>query len=97
VSKTTPVGGQQGTALPYTEPPFRGKIERFVKDSVPDFPKAVEVRFSLDETFDIGADTGTPVVEDYADKIPRGVGCSLSDASAHKLNVLNGGSGGRQK
>jgi arylsulfatase A-like enzyme len=42
VSKTTPVGGQQGTALPYTEPPFRGKIERLVKDSVPDFPEAVE-------------------------------------------------------
>jgi len=28
------------------------------------------VRFSLDETFDIGEDTGTPVVEDYADKMP---------------------------
>ncbi|MGA9723782.1 MAG: hypothetical protein WBQ86_15090, partial [Candidatus Binatus sp.] len=24
----------------------------------------------LDETFDIGEDTGTPVVEDYADKMP---------------------------
>lgn len=28
------------------------------------------IRFSLDETFDIGEDTGTPVVEDYADKMP---------------------------
>ena len=28
------------------------------------------VRFSLDETFDVGADTGTPVVEDYVDKMP---------------------------
>jgi hypothetical protein len=30
----------------------------------------VKVRFSLDETFDVGEDTGTPVVEDYADKMP---------------------------
>ena len=30
----------------------------------------VPTRFSLDETFDIGMDTGTPVVEDYADKMP---------------------------
>jgi arylsulfatase len=36
-----------------------GKIER-----------TVGRRFSLDETFDVGADTGTPVVEDYADKMP---------------------------
>jgi arylsulfatase len=34
------------------------------------FPQTVAVRFSLDETFDVGADTGTPVVEDYADKMP---------------------------
>ena len=27
-------------------------------------------RFSLDETFDVGADTGSPVIEDYADKMP---------------------------
>jgi arylsulfatase len=33
-------------------------------------PRTVGVRFSLDETFDIGEDTGTPVVEDYADKMP---------------------------
>ncbi|MGE0369617.1 MAG: arylsulfatase [Candidatus Dadabacteria bacterium] len=33
-------------------------------------PRTVGVRFSLDETFDIGEDTGTPVVEDYVDEMP---------------------------
>jgi arylsulfatase len=33
-------------------------------------PRTVGVRFSADETFDIGRDTGTPVIEDYADKMP---------------------------
>jgi arylsulfatase len=33
-------------------------------------PQTVVVRFSLDETFDVGEDTGTPVVEDYLDKMP---------------------------
>ena len=33
-------------------------------------PRTVGVRFSLDETFDIGEDTGTPVVEDYVGKMP---------------------------
>jgi arylsulfatase len=33
-------------------------------------PKTIGVRFSLDETFDVGADTGTPVLEDYADRMP---------------------------
>jgi hypothetical protein len=33
-------------------------------------PQTIGVRFSLDETFDIGEDTGTPVVEEYADKMP---------------------------
>ena len=28
------------------------------------------VRFSLDETFDVGEDTGTPVIEDYREKMP---------------------------
>jgi arylsulfatase A-like enzyme len=28
------------------------------------------IRFSLDESFDVGQDTGTPVVEGYADKMP---------------------------
>jgi arylsulfatase len=33
-------------------------------------PQTVGVRFSLDETFDVGEDTGTPVVEDYVSKMP---------------------------
>ncbi len=33
-------------------------------------PVSIAIRFSLDETFDIGEDAGTPVVEDYADKMP---------------------------
>ncbi|HEY6369958.1 MAG TPA: sulfatase-like hydrolase/transferase, partial [Candidatus Sulfotelmatobacter sp.] len=33
-------------------------------------PRSIFIRFSLDETFDIGEDTGTPVVEDYVDKMP---------------------------
>jgi arylsulfatase A-like enzyme len=33
-------------------------------------PQTAVARFSLDETFDVGEDTGTPVVEDYADKMP---------------------------
>jgi arylsulfatase len=33
-------------------------------------PRTVGVRFSLDETFDVGCDMGTPVVEDYVDKMP---------------------------
>ena len=30
----------------------------------------IALRFSFDETFDIGQDTGTPVVEDYEAKMP---------------------------
>jgi hypothetical protein len=33
-------------------------------------PQTIPVRFSLDETFDVGEDTGTPVVEDYVGKMP---------------------------
>lgn len=33
-------------------------------------PQTVPIRFSADETFDVGEDTGTPVVEDYLDKMP---------------------------
>ncbi len=33
-------------------------------------PQTVPICFSLDETFDVGEDTGTPVVEDYVDKMP---------------------------
>ena len=42
MSEATRNGGQQDTVLPYPEPPFRGKVGRLVKDSVPDFPKAAE-------------------------------------------------------
>lgn len=37
----------------------QGKIER-----------TIPTRFSLDETLDVGEDTGTPVVEDYVNKMP---------------------------
>jgi arylsulfatase A-like enzyme len=37
----------------------QGKIDR-----------TIPIRFSLDETFDVGMDTGTPVVEDYLNKMP---------------------------
>ena len=33
-------------------------------------PQTVRARFSLDETFDVGEDTGTPVIEDYAARMP---------------------------
>jgi arylsulfatase A-like enzyme len=33
-------------------------------------PQTIGVRFSLDETFDIGQDTGTPVLEEYDSKMP---------------------------
>src|SRR5262249_56240149 len=32
--------------------------------------RTIPVRFSLDETLDVGMDTGTPVIEDYVDKMP---------------------------
>ena len=32
--------------------------------------RTVPVRFSLDETLDIGMDTGTPVSEQFADRMP---------------------------
>ena len=33
-------------------------------------PQTIGVRFSLDETFDVGEDTGTPVLEEYEAKMP---------------------------
>src|SRR5262249_5965275 len=30
----------------------------------------IPIRFSLDETFDVGQDTGTPVLEEYESKMP---------------------------
>ena len=32
--------------------------------------RTIPVRFSLDETLDVAEDTGTPVVEDYVNKMP---------------------------
>ena len=51
--------GGTGTLFVDGKQVAQGKIEH-----------TIPVRFSLDETFDIGMDTGTPVVEDYADKMP---------------------------
>ena len=51
--------GATGTIFVDGKQVAQGRIER-----------TAIVRFSLDETFDIGEDTGTPVVEDYADKMP---------------------------
>ncbi len=34
------------------------------------FERTAGIRFSFDETFDVGEDTGTPVLEDYADRMP---------------------------
>ena len=33
-------------------------------------PQTIGVRFSLDETFDVGEDTGTPVLEEYESRMP---------------------------
>ena len=41
------------------KPAAQGRIER-----------TIPVRFSLDETFDVGEDTGTPVLEEYESKMP---------------------------
>ncbi len=48
-----------GTLTVDGKPAAKGKIER-----------TVPLRFSLDETMDVGLDTGTPVVEDYVEKMP---------------------------
>ena len=48
-----------GTLTVDGKPAAKGKIER-----------TVPLRFSLDETMDVGLDTGTPVVEDYLEKMP---------------------------
>jgi arylsulfatase len=51
--------GGTGTLLVDGKQVAQGRIERTIR-----------ARFSLDETFDVGEDTGTPVVEDYVDKMP---------------------------
>jgi arylsulfatase len=35
-----------------------------------EIPRTIPIRFSLDETFDVGEDTGTPVLEEYEAKMP---------------------------
>ena len=51
--------GATGTLFVDGKPVAEGRISQ-----------TIPTRFSLDETFDIGEDTGTPVVEDYADRMP---------------------------
>jgi arylsulfatase len=51
--------GATGTLFVDGKPVAEGRI-----------PRTIPIRFSLDETFDIASDTGTPVVQDYADKMP---------------------------
>jgi arylsulfatase len=40
------------------------------QDAEVKIPQTIGVRFSLDETFDIGQDTGTPVLEEYDSEMP---------------------------
>jgi len=51
--------GALATLLVDEKEAMQGRIER-----------TIPVRFSLDETFDVGEDTGTPVLEEYADQMP---------------------------
>lgn len=51
--------GGTGTLAVDGKQAAQGKIER-----------TIPARFSLDETFDVGRDTGTPVVEDYVSRMP---------------------------
>jgi arylsulfatase len=48
--------GKGGTATLFVDDQRTGQVR---------VPRTVSTRFSLDESFDVGADTGTPVVEDY--------------------------------
>jgi hypothetical protein len=51
--------GGMGTLLVDGKQVAQNRIERTILN-----------RFSVDETFDVGEDTGTPVLEDYADRMP---------------------------
>jgi arylsulfatase len=51
--------GGTGTLLVDGQQVAQGRIEQTIR-----------IRFSLDETFDVGEDTGTPVVEDYTAQLP---------------------------
>ena len=43
----------------------------------------IRARFSLDETMDFGEDTGTPVIEDYAAKVPYRFSGTLDKFTIH--------------
>ena len=71
-------GERKGTTLPYPEPPFKGRIERLVADSVPDFPTAVEppvgapnVLLILTDDVGIGATStfGGPIPTPNCDRV----------------------------
>ena len=51
--------GGTGTLLVDGQQVAQGRIERTIR-----------YRFSLDETFDVGEDTGTAVIDDYAEQLP---------------------------
>ncbi len=51
--------GGTGTLLVDGQQVAQGRIERTIR-----------FRFALDETFDVGEDTGTPVIEEYAAQLP---------------------------
>ena len=51
--------GGTGTLLVDGQQVAQGRIERTVR-----------IRFSLDETFDVGEDTGTAVIDEYAEQLP---------------------------
>ena len=53
--------GQPATATLLVDEKQAGQVQ---------IPHTIAVAFSLGETFDIGEDTGTPVVEDYVDQMP---------------------------
>jgi hypothetical protein len=53
--------GKGGTAMLLVDEKEVAKCE---------IPQTVPARFSPDETFDVGEDTGTPIVEDYEAKMP---------------------------
>ena len=49
--------------------------------------KTIPLRLSLDETMDIGEDTGTPVSEDYKGKVRHEKGAPVHHAPAHRLRA----------
>jgi len=51
-------------------PPNTGNVARTCAVTGSRLHLVGPIRFSLDETMDVGEDTGTPVIEDYVDKMP---------------------------